>query len=472
MRQLLIIPLCLALSSCHSPPVIFGPNDTTTATGEVKPLAQIVRQNVKHVRLIFVHGVNDHCPGYAFGPAPYESADHMAPQQWLDRRAESLIGVRPRDDIPGPHGAVSVSTFMDESPQTDPTVVYRVRHYDWILPKPHSMIDLEAIEITWSPLTQWIKTNLLGYDSPSVFADDAAVTAGCITSPALNSKPVAPPPPRAMLNKLLKESVLDRALADAVIYVGSYGKVITRGVAEAVCHAITGTDEKQRCKWPTQEGNDAETTVYVFITHSLGSRIVYDMIMGLGSSNEQTTKSNFFNADEQNAARPFIRSLLARTPAIYMMASQLPMIGLGNVSEREPSNDVGPYATEPNLDSGELSRLMNGTNSPGRFNPLDALGRLRDEELRKVPELRRQPLNVIAFHDTDDLLTWHLPSWYSTGTNVEFTNVFLQNGNRWLGLAEDPQTAHNGYFRNPDAWKVIHCGGRGASLNPCPSLSK
>ena len=58
----------------------------------------------------------------------------------------------------------------------------------------------------------------------------------------------------------------------------------------------------------------------------------------------------------------------------------------------------------------------------------------------------------MAFHDTDDILTWQIPRWYQDqpGTrppDIEFVNVFIQNGPRWL-VFEGPVGAHDGYFKN------------------------
>ncbi len=62
------------------------------------------------------------------------------------------------------------------------------------------------------------------------------------------------------------------------------------------------------------------------------------------------------------------------------------------------------------------------------------------------------PFHVVAFSDTDDLLTWgpadavrEDPSVYLL---MDFTNVFVQNSPRWLGVIENPADAHSGYFTN------------------------
>ncbi|MEJ0006804.1 MAG: hypothetical protein WDM77_10695 [Steroidobacteraceae bacterium] len=88
------------------------------------------------------------------------------------------------------------------------------------------------MEVTWSPLTRWIKNSMLGYDATAIAMshsgsgrdiqkcpDDQQDTLG-------NEGPTASnfhPPDRLFLNANLKWGVLDRSLADALIYTGTYG---------------------------------------------------------------------------------------------------------------------------------------------------------------------------------------------------------------------------------------------------------
>jgi hypothetical protein len=80
-------------------------------------------------------------------------------------------------------------------------------------------------------------------------------------------------------------------------------------------------------------------------------------------------------------------------------------------------------------------------------------------------------LRVIAFNDTNDLLTWHIPKWYAKGDDtclatIDLTNVFVRNAFPWV-IAESPLAAHGGYFRNDHVWQAIVCGAKDGKLLDC-----
>lgn len=80
-------------------------------------------------------------------------------------------------------------------------------------------------------------------------------------------------------------------------------------------------------------------------------------------------------------------------------------------------------------------------------------------------------LQIVAFNDTNDLLTWHIPPWYAVSgadvgqaqTNVNFVNVFVQNTAKLL-IIESPSPAHGNYFKNPSVRDVIACGAHGTPI--------
>jgi hypothetical protein len=77
--------------------------------------------------------------------------------------------------------------------------------------------------------------------------------------------------------------------------------------------------------------------------------------------------------------------------------------------------------------------------------------------------LRETPgrLDIMAFSDPNDLLSWPIPRWYLQDTetlNLQITNITLQNAFHWLGLVEWPTSAHDDYMTNSTVWKVVKCG--------------
>jgi hypothetical protein len=417
------------------------------------------------LRLVFVHGVGDHCPGYAFGRGPSESsAAPLAAQAWLNENTMPVIGLRSREDIPAVSGKVEVRKFLPGKSSNHYAVQYRVRRYTWSLPSRN--LDVEAIEITWSPLTQWIKSNQLGYDSPSVPMDTDPDPKHDCAPRAVGNHEVFPPLRREWLNTSLKETVLDRDLADALIYVGTYGSVISHGVADALCHAITHASDDHACQWPQFLSKAEQSTNYVFVTHSLGSRIVYDMFLDLTAKTYAQDNGGpvHFTQEEWQAAKPFVSPMLGRTQAFYMMANQLPMLGLARMTERDSEVAVNPKVrqldgeqVQPNLPSFlKKSELPDVPQSP-----VEQIALARSQADPNAPTL-----HITAFSDLNDLLTWPLPKWYTTDAAV-FTNVIVRNSYVLPVLIESPMDAHNGYFQNAAVWQVIYCGGKRGHVTDC-----
>jgi hypothetical protein len=175
--------------------------------------------------------------------------------------------------------------------------------------------------------------------------------------------------------------------------------------------------------------------------------------------------------------------MLINTPAIYMMANQLALLGLADVPRDARSQDSSqPFFAAPLFQLSAVNGSPPSTSaaapksSPSALNVRNdafALGEARAQAAKgagkTVPALK-----LVAFNDTNDLLTWQIPSWYANQgkgdandrTKVELVNVFVQNDTHWLVL-EMPAQAHSNYFVNPEVWKVIACGAKRGELTAC-----
>jgi hypothetical protein len=258
-----IFATCL-VAGCTSPPLVYDPKDAPGAppSGSVKPLAELLPAGDGKVWLVFVHGVGDHCSGYALDRGT----------GWLRTETLRSIGMEPTPDVQEPR-FINVSIFMDGTADARSGVEYSTASYSLRTPGAPRAVPVQAIEITWSPLTQWIKSNQLGYDSPSTTPAPGSRPVDCTQAPDDGITLTKKPPPRLLLDRLIKETIFDRNLADAILYSGSYGVTMERGVAEALCHAITGTPETEKCVWPAKPTSIGPSDKFFFVTHSLGSRV-------------------------------------------------------------------------------------------------------------------------------------------------------------------------------------------------------
>lgn len=438
LRTLLVLVVASLLSACASRLSVIDPASPDDATASVQPMTAYV-QHGRALKLVLIHGMGDHEPGFALGRGNV--------QGWLTDSFLEGLGMKPSGPI-RTFPRIHTRDFADEANEIDPCsfVTLQTRPFRFAS-SDSGKVDVEAIEITWSALTQWVKARQLGYDLASPLAPVDG-------NPCLQSDRTMRIPERQYLNRALKEDLLDRRLSDVLLYSGSYGKLIQQGFAAALCQALTG-QEAGRCKWPSS----APEATYVFVTHSLGSRIVYDTLLDL---NGLTCRSkNAFLALERTElsnARTFAAGVVAQTAAVYMLANQLPLLGLVHFGTRLLSSDPpSPSIASTSSETAVASAAKLGL---GCGNELAAFAMLRSGLQEK-----KTALNVVAFNDTNDILSWAIPRWYvrtpsgAAYPGISVRNVFVSNATHWFGLLESPEAAHLDYFRNHCVLLAMRKGG-------------
>jgi hypothetical protein len=476
MKRMLATLFVLATVGCSHAPVVSNPDEKPTSswTGHVDPLRELLKGKTKAV-VVFVHGVGDHCPGFALD----------AKTGWLKQTSWSTLGLVPVSDAPALYTDVYDSEFIPNHPNDSASkMTFGIREF-WYAPEGGDRIPLTAIEITWSQLTQWIKTNQLGYDLTEAVDPPNNATDGC---PYKNGATYKKPLSREALNRLIKEETLDRDLADAVLYAGAYGRVMRRGMADTLCRALQGTknsDSGGLCVWPKVPDEDQRSkTAYFFVTHSLGSRLIYDTLLALNGK-DVLPNADTFSTDEMHAASDYAGYLMATTSAFYMMANQLPMLGLAYEDGTHTSENGGIGYDEIRSSSPLLKTVpavpltpntASATVSPASLNananiaPV-AFGRHRRDAAQKL-KMPVDSLKIVAFSDSNDLLSWGIPKWYQQKADaddpgVDFTNVYVTNSTHWFGVLEEPSAAHSNYLTSEDVWRVIHCGADQGHARSC-----
>jgi hypothetical protein len=262
-----------------------------------------------------------------------------------------------------------------------------------------------------------------------------------------------------MVNSFLKWGVLDRSLADALIYAGSYGEAMQRGIGESLCKIISGFGTSgQPCNWSNRLMPPGGH--FVFVTHSLGSRMLYDTLLSLtgGSTQHLGYPTPIFPQNEITQAEPIVRDVVNKTAALYMMANQVAMIGISNVPYDAPL-----YERQHFVIKAKDYDLTVSQSAAAASDPLLSLLSGRD---KNAPILQ-----IVSFNDTNDLLTWHVPAWYEAAADnqmlgVKITDVFVRNAPRWVGAVEWPPSAHGDYFTNLTVWKAILCGAQADHISP------
>lgn len=248
--------------------------------------------------------------------------------------------------------------------------------------------------LVWSPLTAGLKRQL-DFDLTGT-PTDCAATGEC-------------KPKRAALNGYVKDNLLDDCLLDAVIYEGASRIAIRDAMVRTVSQVL--------------EHNPDSEAPLVVVAESLGSKMLFDALSAMLESWEPQTR-----ALGQQAAR--------RLGLLFMAGNQLPILGLAeqSVGSRAAATQEPPVA--------------------------DALQRFLDLR-RRQPNRRTESLQrlaVVAFTDPNDLLSYRLlPARYAA-PDVAVADVLVSNDRTWLGLIENPVTAHLDYLANPDMGVMIACG--------------
>jgi hypothetical protein len=426
--------------------------------------------------IVFVHGIGDHCPGYALDTR----------LGWFSSDVVKAVGLTPVS--PEKTDRLDIPDFDNNDWKS--TLVLQRKRYTVDVADHQKRVD--AVEITWSGLDRWLKDNQLGYDISKVRLPSLPPEQLKRGDEILDCvEPVGGKfsQRRVRVNEALKDGLLDRNLADAVIYAGSYGPAIEHGVADAMCRILkedwSPDREKTPCDWATIPVDN--TTQVMFVTHSLGSRIVYDTMLELYGK-QMRPGGAVFPPGVVDAARPAMHRMLQNTTAIYMMANQLPLLGLADARPEMTSEDgsarllklasairvasaQSQSSAEARMQSLEKQRQDLTSAMEKQPDPLIGLAWARKDAMKYTP-VSVGTLDIVAFSDANDLLSYSLPDLYGSelgDADVRVTNVFVHNAVRWFWLLENPVKAHGGYMTNNDVWRAIACG---ASNEVRPSCDK
>ncbi|BCN39836.1 hypothetical protein ALDI51_31550 [Alicycliphilus denitrificans] len=275
---------------------------------------------------------------------------------------------------------------------------------------------LRANAIVWSPLTTPLKGQLC-YDQT-----DKSPT--CPPEEAKKTYPYK----RATLNRILKDTILNDCLSDAVIYQGKARDEINAQMQRALLQAVatSGGDARASGTAETVAAVPQQLPLIV-ITESLGSKVTFDALLKLSQTKGmEAAGTNTWN----------------RITQIFMGANQLPILALG---DQRLDGSIAEFRADSGYPEDPIAALFKGS----------TLSLLNDGH--GAPQ-------VVAFTDPNDLLSYVLsPS--SNATAYPVVDVVLSNDKTYLGLAELPTTAHLGYRTNPEVQRLIACG---KSRKGCP----
>jgi hypothetical protein len=203
----------------------------------------------------------------------------------------------------------------------------------------------------------------------------------------------------ALVNRKLKNGILDWGFSDAVLALGPLRKYLLDGIRQLILKSVAVSPDGIR-------GGDAtprDDQEFMIVSHSLGSYLIFAALdIGPGNAFEEVLK---------------------RTSLVYFFANQLRLLELAS---------------------------LDGASGKNLATHLEDWGRLRCEYLTPSAGAT-QPCarpKIVALNDPSDLLTWTVPEQIAS---VEVQNVMVKNTRHWFWLIASPTKAHDNYAKNKGA---------------------
>ena len=255
-----------------------------------KGLSPFLNSKQGKMKVLMVHGVGDHLPGYS--------------TQFVEKLAKEL-------DLPvmsTQYKNITLTSRLDSSKNLGNLRINR------LLSKDRSK-ELLFYELTWSVITAKQK-EVLAYDNSGEYSFR-----------------------RAEVNNLMKKFSNDTG-PDPIIYLGESREDILVSFGQSFCWMTKSSwddlpdDVTQACSFNDDSAAaNIQVDQYAFISHSLGSRIIIDGMQRIASL-----------LDKRDV--DFSEALKTKEIPIYMMSNQLPMLQLGRKLP-DVSNQKAAYC-QPN----------------------------------------------------------------------------------------------------------------------------
>lgn len=354
----------------------------------------------------------------------------------------------------------------------------------WEVHLRHHAAVLVVDEVNWWPLVLALKcrhivaaeANLAGPDESllNVCSQSAAQDPGGLgrfypwISPEEAAKLAKTPPHGALINRSLKDGLIDWGLSDVLLTTGPLGSIVRDGLRQLMAKSAafdpnaTGTassasDAQGKYDWRAQlrggatpGGTEPNATKidqeFIAVTHSLGCYLLFNTLTQEPSDAGGRNRSDVAReADEDNV----VRYVFERTSQVYFLANQLEMLEITNLEITPASSAAGIQSPGPALPPPV------STSPAASFRALvDRWEQLHSRFQGAVHpgnQAAEEKIQVVAFSDPSDVLTWRVPRI----GDVDVVNLYVRNARHWLWIFESPTSAHGNYAENKDVLRVM-----------------
>jgi len=241
-------------------------------------LSPLVKDPTSTAKVLMVHGVGDHIPGYS--------------TQLMEKLANELK----LNFVAKVTKNISLTDPATNTKKLGNLRVNRLSNQD----KSHELL---FYELTWSEITAEQKS-ILAYDNSGEYSFR-----------------------RTAVNDMLKKFSNDTG-PDPMIYLGESRKDILVSFAQSFCWMVSAqwadlpTQPDQACKLSSQAVGNMKKDHYALISHSLGSRITIDGLQRIASLFGKKSKSS-------DHFLKLLQAFKEKKIPIFMLSNQLPMLQIG-----------------------------------------------------------------------------------------------------------------------------------------------
>ncbi len=268
----------------------------------------------------------------------------------------------------------------------------------------------------------------------------------------------------ALINRELKTGLEDWGFSDVFLGIGPLRPILEEGIRQLIgksaafdARASAGTISvhkgRQAYNWHEHlEDGKSDDQVFIAVTHSMGSFLLLDTL-ALDTAYRSRIVPQPQDTQQSSAENQALQYVAERTSLIYFFANQVPILELANL---EPDSSPPPPAPAP--DNKAVPQAAS-TSVPSDSAPSETALISQWAQVHAAFEQRLHPgdanaqtkMQIVAFSDPSDLLTWRVPML----RDVDVVNLFPQNALHWFWVFESPTNAHDNYAKNKDVIRAM-----------------
>jgi hypothetical protein len=259
-------------------------------------------------------------------------------------------------------------------------------------------------------------------------------------------------PHGALVNRTLKDGLVDWGLSDVVLVVSPIGGILRDAIRQLMAKSAafdpsgvsSGGDARERYDWRAQmrSGNTIDQE-FIGVAHSLGGYLLFNTLNAVPAIAGTPAAEAARNSDENNA----VEYIFERTSLLYFFANQLEMLEITNLDSKPTAAATADNTTA----AGRAAATAPAANFRELVERWQQIQSTFQAAVHPSDAAARKKIQVVAWSDASDIFTWRVPRI----GDVDVVNLYVQNGSHWFGLLESPNAAHANYAKNKDVLRAM-----------------